>query len=171
MLELSDEELAGLPAVGEVIGVVTRDEVCSTAFGHDLLEVQVGGARQSAGENDDDDDDDGSGDDVAASATTREEPMTVLIPLVPQIVPIIDVERGVLVMEPPPGLLELAAPKKKEKYRIRALLPEKAECLEERRREKALKAAAGAIATEQADAAVGRPIWDQREERHSNKSR
>ena len=73
-------------------------------------------------------------------------------------------------MDPPPGLLELAAPRKKEKYRIRALLPEKAETLEERRRLKrelfASGAGAGGEVSVSAAGASNRPIWDQRENRH-----
>jgi len=46
----------------------------------------------------------------------------VLIPFVPQIVPVVDVEGGSIIIDPPPGLLDLTYVRQ-EKVRIKGLLP------------------------------------------------
>ena len=131
--------------IGEVIGVVTRDEVCSTTDGHDLLEIQIPERKWYSyiGQERDQNFDKGKeGCEVGfvqpntGDKHRNAKSKIVLIPLVPQIVPVIDTEAGFLVMDPPPGLLELTAPEKKTKTRIRGLLPEKAEVLEQRRQQK-----------------------------------
>ena len=54
------------------------------------------------------------------------------MPYVPQIVPLVLLEQGLLLIEPPPGLLELVQPKRKVRVVIRGLLPERAQSLRER---------------------------------------
>lgn len=106
-----DERLEPGAVVGRVLGVVPREELTGSAeLGHDLLEIELGGEEEEAT------DDEGEGVD----------PDTVLVPYVPQIVPRVLLERGLLLIDPPAGLLEIVQPKRKERVVIRALIPERA---------------------------------------------
>lgn len=118
-------ELVGLDVqmegttIGVVRGVITRDEVCSASgsgkkaekVANDVLEVALveGGAMKRntfdelnrTGE-------DASDDEVLEKATC------VLIPFVHQIVPLVDVEKGMIEIDPPEGLLDIAVVNRKE---------------------------------------------------------
>jgi 16S rRNA processing protein RimM len=84
--------------VGEVAGIVLGDEMSSIpGLAHDMLEVSV--SREFAGHSD----------------------TLVLIPFVPQIVPIVDIEKRELVIDPPPGLLALTYVRQ-ERFHIKGLL-------------------------------------------------
>jgi hypothetical protein len=88
--------------VGRVYGVVPAEEMCSIpGLGHDLLEIIL-----PRGNN--------------GIASWRDE--MVLIPFVPSIVPTIDLERGVVYIDPPSGLLDLTYVKE-ETVRIKGFLP------------------------------------------------
>ena len=111
--------------VGRVRGVVPREELTgSPELGHDLLEIEL--VRRGGGG-------DGGGGGAEEEGQQEEEEMgepdTVLVPYVPQIVPMVLLEEGLLLIEPPPGLLELIQPRRKERVVIRALLPERAQSL------------------------------------------
>lgn len=104
--------------IGRVRGVVPREELTgSPELGNDLLEVELfrgdtlddGPERSEDGELD-----------------------TVLVPHVLQIVPAVLQEQGLLLIDPPEGLLDLVQPKRKERVFIRGLLPERAQSLVER---------------------------------------
>merc|ERR1719321_1524390 len=88
------------PEIGTVTGVIPREEL-GGPLGNDLLELTLPG----------------------------DERDTVLVPLVPQIVVDIRAEDGVLLLDPPAGLLDLVQPKRKERVVIRGLLPPRAESL------------------------------------------
>jgi 16S rRNA processing protein RimM len=92
----------GKKYVGIVGGVVFAEEFCSIpGLGHDYLEIilprGVGGAR-----------------------SLRDE--MILIPMVPQLVPLVDVKAGLIYIDPPEGLLDLKYVKE-DKTRIKGFLP------------------------------------------------
>jgi 16S rRNA processing protein RimM len=90
--------------VGIVGGVVLGEEMCGIpGLGQDLLEIIL--PRGDRG-----------------SPSWKDE--LVLIPFVPQLVPTVDLERKVLFINPPIGLLDLTYIKE-EKIRIKGFLPEK----------------------------------------------
>ena len=88
--------------VGTVAGVVFADDLASIALGHDYLELVM--PRGS----------------VSGLASFRDE--LVLIPLVPQIVPIVDLSQRVIYIDPPEGLLDLTYVRD-DKSRIKGFLP------------------------------------------------
>lgn len=86
--------------VGTVQAIVLAEEMCSIpGLGHDMLEVVI--AAKSQGPNKSD--------------------ALVLIPLVPEIVPIVDLAGRVIFIDPPTGLLDLTYVRE-EKVRIKGLL-------------------------------------------------
>lgn len=88
--------------VGNVGGVVFAEDLCSTpGIGHDYLEVILPRG-------------------VGGMASLRDE--LVLIPLVPQIVPRVDVKQREIFIDPPAGLLDLTYVRE-EKTRIKGFLP------------------------------------------------
>jgi 16S rRNA processing protein RimM len=100
-LKATDEQ-DSIKYVGVVGGVVFSDDVCSIpGIGHDYLEIilprGVGGIRSFR-------------DDM------------VLIPMVPQLVPEVDVPGRRIIIDPPSGLLDLTYVRD-EKTRIKGLLP------------------------------------------------
>lgn len=95
---------AGHP-VGVVAGVVSREEYATkaaVAHGHDLLELALGVAP-------------GDGDEAL------EEAPRALVPFVPQLVPVVDVAAGLVRVQPPAGLLDLAVTPAK-RVRLKGLL-------------------------------------------------
>jgi len=93
-------QLAG-PVLGRVTGIVPREELTGNPdLGNDLLEVTL---LQGGGEGGD--------------------PDTVLIPFVDDIVPAVSLEEGIVLIDPPEGLLELVQPKRRRRVVIRGLLP------------------------------------------------
>lgn len=88
--------------VGKIAGIVLAEEMCAIPeLGQDLLEVSLPrgpGGTQSAND------------------------VLVLIPLVPQIVPTVDIADGCVYVNPPSGLLDLTYVRE-EKFRIRGFLP------------------------------------------------
>lgn len=87
--------------VGTVDGIVLAEEMCAIpGIGHDMLEIEL--------------------------ATTQSKPGVpkdlVLIPLVPEIVPKIDLSEKFIVVDPPSGLLNLTYIRE-EKVRIKGFLP------------------------------------------------
>ena len=127
--------------VGRVLGVIPREELTGNPeLGHDLLEIEL----FHRGEDDDDEHDDAAADASSAHADDAdgeegeeeeeeeeelEEPDTVLVPYVSEIVPDVLLDRGLVLIDPPAGLLELVQPKKKVRIVIRGLLPERAQSL------------------------------------------
>jgi len=109
--EFHDHELIGLAVVttsGEPVGRVTDVR----HFGQDLLVIEPGAATSSPGAQD------GSaqavrgpgGPALAPGGPARGTPDNeLLVPFVAAIVPDVDLAAGRLVIDPPPGLLELAA--------------------------------------------------------------
>jgi len=51
------------------------------------------------------------------------DPDTVLIPFVDEIVPAVSLEEGIVLIDPPAGLLELVQPKRRARVVIRGYLP------------------------------------------------
>jgi 16S rRNA processing protein RimM len=99
---VNDEQSVGGKFVGTVRGVVLAEEMCSIpGLGQDLLEVTLPRGR-------------------FGTPSWKDE--MVLIPLVPAIVPTIDIERGVIYIDPPGGLLDLTYVKE-ENVRIKGFLP------------------------------------------------
>jgi hypothetical protein len=118
--------------IGFVVGVVTRDEVCSLeeGKGHDLLEIELAPSPEDA---------------LPAVAPSAAEPsaaapsaagrrragpaLRCLVPFVPSIVPAVDLAGQVLWLDPPAGLLDLARPRHQARARIRGVLAPRAESL------------------------------------------
>jgi 16S rRNA processing protein RimM len=88
--------------VGNVGGVVFSEDLCSIpGLGHDYLEIVLPRG-------------------VGGTTSFRDE--MVLIPLVPQIVPRVDIEGRMIYIDPPGGLLDLTYVRQ-EKTRIKGFLP------------------------------------------------
>lgn len=87
--------------VGKVKGIVFADEVSDIPGLHDLLELSLPRGR-------------------GGTVSLFDE--LVLIPLVPQLVPVIDLKEGAIYLDPPTGLLDLTYVRG-EKVRIKAFLP------------------------------------------------
>jgi 16S rRNA processing protein RimM len=109
--EFHDHELIGLAVVttsGEPVGRVTDVR----HFGQDLLVIEPGPATSSPGAQDGAAQAAGGpgGPALAPGGSARGTPDNeLLVPFVAAIVPDVDVAAGRLVIDPPPGLLELAA--------------------------------------------------------------
>lgn len=102
--DVGDSSSMGGKFVGVIRGVVLAEEMCSIpGLGQDLLEVVL--PRGKLG-----------------TPSWRDE--LVLIPLVPSIVPTVDIERGLVYIDPPGGLLDLTYVNE-ETVRIKGFLPEK----------------------------------------------
>lgn len=101
--DVVDSSSMGGKFVGVIRGVVLAEEMCSIpGLGQDLLEVVL--PRGKLG-----------------TPSWRDE--LVLIPLVPSIVPTVDIERGLVYIDPPGGLLDLTYVNE-ETVRIKGFLPE-----------------------------------------------
>lgn len=131
-----DGDLEAGEEVGRVLGVVPREELTGNPeLGHDLLEIELlrrggeDGEELAADDDDDVDGDDDEKDEEDEEEDELEEPDTVLVPYVPEIVPDVLLDRGLVLIDPPSGLLELVQPKKKVRVVIRGLLPERAQSL------------------------------------------
>mmetsp|Transcript_38176 Transcript_38176/g.61115 ORF Transcript_38176/g.61115 Transcript_38176/m.61115 type:complete len:302 (-) Transcript_38176:164-1069(-) len=114
------QELEGLrvvlQATGEDVGVVV--DVYRGAGQHDLLKVSVP-PLPTTGEED---------GELESAPTHKQGPGEhVFVPFVKEIVPVVDLERGVLEITPPPGLLELRQKAKKPKRQKGAPPPRKKE--------------------------------------------
>lgn len=102
--ENNREDGIGGKFVGSVGGVILAEEMCSIpGLGQDLLEIVLPRGRHG-------------------TPSWRDE--MVLIPLVPSIVPTVDLERRIIYIDPPSGLLDLTYVKE-ETVRIKGFLPEK----------------------------------------------
>ena len=89
--------------VGTVDGIVLAEEMCAIpGLGHDMLEVVVASKE--------------------AKPKTGVPKDLVLIPLVPEIVPKIDLSEKIIIIDPPAGLLDLTYIRD-EKVQIKGLLP------------------------------------------------
>ncbi|GFH52247.1 hypothetical protein CTEN210_08723 [Chaetoceros tenuissimus] len=101
--DVVDSSSMGGKFVGVIRGVVLAEEMCSIpGLGQDLLEVVL--PRGKLG-----------------TPSWRDE--LVLIPLVPSIVPTVDIERSLVYIDPPGGLLDLTYVNE-ETVRIKGFLPE-----------------------------------------------
>ena len=88
--------------VGFVAGVVFSDDVCSIpGLGHDYLEITIPRG-------------------IGGTSSYRDE--LVLIPMVPEIVPEVDITGKRIMIDPPAGLLDLTYVRE-EKSRIKGFLP------------------------------------------------
>jgi 16S rRNA processing protein RimM len=88
--------------VGSVAGVVFSDDICSIpGLGHDYLEIVIPRG-------------------IGGTLSYRDE--MVLIPMVPEIVPEVDIVNRRIMIEPPAGLLDLTYIRD-EKTRIKGFLP------------------------------------------------
>ena len=97
----------GKALVGTILGVVLAEEMCAIpGLLHDQIEVGV--AR-------------GKGADDEAEGRRGAPQDLLLIPLVPEIVPKIDLENQMILVDPPAGLLDLTYVRE-EKVRIKGLL-------------------------------------------------
>lgn len=100
--ENSDKNIGGR-FVGTIQGVVLAEEMCSIpGLGQDLLEVVLPRGRHG-------------------TASWKDE--LVLIPLVPSIVTTVDIERRIIYINPPGGLLDLTYVRE-DNVRIKGFLPE-----------------------------------------------
>jgi len=133
----SDSSDRPLEVLGRVVGAIPREEITGDPnLGHDLLEIAIRPRSdeqrgQSDGDGDQEgDSDNGEGDDGDDMAEA--DPDTVLVPYVPQIVVSVRLEDGVVLVEPPEGLLDLIQPKRTARVVIRGLLPAVAASLQER---------------------------------------
>lgn len=98
--EFHDHELIGLTVVtvsGEPVGRVTDVR----HYGQDLLVIQPTGPGDAAP---------APSGPTGPAARVRPAQDGLLVPFVAAIVPVVDVAAGRLVIDPPPGLLELGAP-------------------------------------------------------------
>jgi 16S rRNA processing protein RimM len=88
--------------VGTVGGIVFAEDLCSVpGLGHDMLEIVIPRG-------------------IGGTASLRDE--LVLVPMVPQIVPCVDIKGGAVYIDPPTGLLDLTYIRD-EKVRIKGFLP------------------------------------------------
>jgi 16S rRNA processing protein RimM len=88
--------------VGTVAGVVLAEDMCSIpGLGHDMLEINLPRGR-------------------GGTMSLRDE--LVLVPFVPQIVPLVSLAEGAVFIDPPKGLLDLTYVRE-EKVRIKGFLP------------------------------------------------
>ena len=100
--ENKDKNIGGR-FVGTIQGVVLAEEMCTIpGLGQDLLEVVLPRGRHG-------------------TASWKDE--LVLIPLVPSIVPTVDIERRIIYINPPGGLLDLTYVRE-DNVRIKGFLPE-----------------------------------------------
>ena len=104
------DKFLGTNVIGEVCGVVPPEELCSpgtAALMHAMIELRLyrdsSDSKHRAG-------------DIPSSELC-------LIPLVPDIVTVVDVENKRILIRPPEGLLELTYREKEEKKVIRGFLP------------------------------------------------
>lgn len=101
-MDMEETERSKGTFVGTVRGIILAEEMCSIpGLGHDMLEIIL-----PRGEN--------------GTPSWRDE--MVLVPIVSAIVPTIDLEREVIYIDPPDGLLDLRYVQE-EKVRIKAFLP------------------------------------------------
>lgn len=96
-----NNERNGTYFVGTVVGVVLAEEISSVPGLHDMLEIRLSKSDTSM-------------------PSFRDE--MVLVPLVKDIVPHVDISGGALYIDPPEGLLDLTYVRK-EKVRIKGFLP------------------------------------------------
>lgn len=136
--------------IARIVGVVTADELCdgpvAVSLMHDQLELQVfpatkppnraarrkmhlagAGAKEQSG---------------AAQPSQRLQPQAAhksmrccLLPLVPSIVPVVDLVRRVVFLDPPPGLLDLTYEVREKEKPLRGFLPARIERLTDRERQ------------------------------------
>ena len=132
--------------VGVISGAIPCEELTgSRDLGNDLLVVSLMNGRGSGDADADDDsrprastprpiaDLEGATESAAQSLEEAiDEADTVLVPFVPQIVVEVRLQEGIVLIDPPDGLLELLQPKRPERVVIRALLPAHAESLQTR---------------------------------------
>jgi hypothetical protein len=91
-----------LTQLEEALSFVFAEDLCSVpGLGNDMLEIVI--ARG-----------------IGGTASLRDE--LVLVPMVPQIVPCVDIKGGAVYIDPPPGLLDLTYIRD-EKVRIKRFLP------------------------------------------------
>lgn len=103
-VETNGEESNSAKFVGTVGGIVLADEMCSIpGLGQDFLEVVLPRGRYG-------------------TPSWKDE--MVLIPIVPAIVPTVDLEFGIIYIDPPGGLLDLMYVNQ-DTVRIKGFLPEK----------------------------------------------
>ena len=122
--------------VGTIIGVIPREEITGRAdLGNDLLEIALA---------EEEDDDEAAAPPPPPSgpggALVRRNgkvevpgPDTVLVPFVPQIVVDVRLSEGLVLIDPPGGLLEIVQPKRLERVMVRGFLSAEAKSLQERR--------------------------------------
>ena len=132
--------------IARIVGIVTADELCdgpaAASLMHDQLELEVfpvakplnRAARRKMKQL------------IAEAATGEGAPVPqqthgykvmrcCLMPLVPSIVPVVDLQRRVVFLDPPPGLLDLTYEVKEKEKPIRGFLPAFIERLTPRDRE------------------------------------
>lgn len=97
-----DEDSSQNQFVGKVVGIVFAHEMCSIpGLGHDMLEIGIPRG-------------------IGGTESLRDE--LVLIPMVPQIVPRVDIQGRAIYIDPPTGLLDLTYVRE-DKVRIKGFLP------------------------------------------------
>jgi len=111
--------------LGEVCGVVTRDEL--SLIGHDLLEVLLPRPQKAPEATPEAAPEASLGGGLKLGLAPPRK--SCLVPLVPAIVKEVDLTSRLLLVDPPDGLFDLAV-EVKERRRIRALLPEFASSLQ-----------------------------------------
>jgi 16S rRNA processing protein RimM len=100
--DTTEEDSTRNQFVGKVAGIVFAHEMCSVpGLGHDMLEIVIPRG-------------------IGGTASLRDE--LVLVPMVPQIVPRVDIEGGAIYVDPPTGLLDLTYVRE-DKVRIKGFLP------------------------------------------------
>jgi 16S rRNA processing protein RimM len=100
--DATEEDSSRNQFVGTVVGIVFAHEMCSIpGLGHDMLEIVIPRG-------------------IGGTASLRDE--LVLIPMVPQIVPRVDIQGRAIYVDPPTGLLDLTYVRE-DKVRIKGFLP------------------------------------------------
>jgi ribosomal 30S subunit maturation factor RimM len=98
----TEEDSSRSQFVGKVVGIVFAHEMCSIpGLGHDMLEIVIPRG-------------------IGGTLSLRDE--LVLIPMVPQIVPRVDIQGRAIYVDPPTGLLDLTYVRE-DKVRIKGFLP------------------------------------------------
>lgn len=132
--------------VGVIIGVIPREELTGNPqLGNDLLEIALGrtgsggdggggGIERGADGGETDGVDANNGNDADADEEYDDADVdTVLVPFVPQIVVDVNLNEGLILLDPPEGLLDILQPRRQERVVIRGLIPAQAESLRAQR--------------------------------------
>ena len=121
--QYDDDKKSKRQLVGEVLGVVLGEEMCSIpGLVHDQLEIQIKTDDEIQNDSSDQERNSNETDGSKRRRMRRHPPpKLVLIPMVPEIITKVDLEEQSVFIDPPAGLLDLTY-EREEKVKIKGLL-------------------------------------------------